>query len=1125
MKLAVAALGLCLAVSLNANRFYVDKLAAPGGDGSTWGTACNTLQDALDQTVGGRGDEVWIAAGTYQPDDGVSVTPGNRYASFILRDGVTLAGGFAGTETSLEERDLSTNKTILSGAISPDQADWSLHVLRSEGNAALDGLTVSHGNANLEHEVHGNGGGVFSENFILFLDHCRLENNSALLNGGAIYGEVDALNSTFNGNYAGGSGGAIFGDCELQECDFLQNSTAMDYDSYGGAISGLLTADQCQFYGNQSMNGGAIESEDSLMSNCTLSDNSAGYCGGAIYGFADLTGCQVSYNEAFLGGAILGGASLDECSIEGNLCDGYGGGIAGNVTAANSTFYRNFSLAGGGAVCGDASLRSCLISDNFAANFEGDGSGGGVLGMTSAVDCIFNLNVSYRRGGAASGGGSFMNCVFEYNTAPAGTGGAVFGDCQVVNSHFAHNEAITPTSDWWYAYAENPNGLGAGEEAGHGGAIAGTVTIMNSSFTGNVSDSGDSILYQGDSYIINSVISNHDGIALYSISDTASISNRLDTAASSPRAANLIEGGMAAITGTGTVDFGDPGIYLVSSAIDTGVNSLLPPDTFDLDGDSDTSESLPRDLNGNPRIQNDFVDLGPIEYGGDFPPVEVTVNTSARPEGTGQVTQSGEGLYSLWDLFEIMAAPDPGYLFSNWGGDYAGNANPATISANGDLWITANFIPDTNDDDGDGLTNYDEVIIYGTDPELPDTNGDGILDGEAVANGLDPATDYSGVVNLVVADPIRFGVDPQPWITEGIESVLSDPHPYGLYSESEIMFMHVGELMLKREDGPLLLNFAIEVSDDLDEWEVAEVIEREVDPGPDKVFLRVDVGLPKVDIPGFVPVPAGTFLMGLPEGEPGSYAGDTQHLVTLNRPFYIKQTEVTYAEWQEVRDWTLLPENSGLGYALPTGVMGANIAASTPQHPVTHVSWYAALAWCNARSEMEGRQPAYYIDAAHSAVYRDGTADFQNAWVDWEADGYRLPTEAEWEYACRAGTTTSFYTGPITATQFRFCENLDAAGWYGGNSGNNTHPVGEKVPNLIGLSDTHGNVWEWVWDRHEDFTPSPTIDPLGPDTGTDRLMRGGSYNNNAENCQSSSRFPNPPVNSGAYGGFRAAISR
>ncbi len=1188
MKLALTVLCLITPILLHANRFYVDELASPGGDGSSWDSAFNYLQDALDQTVAGRGDEVWIAAGTYYPDEGVSVTSGDRYASFILRNGVTLAGGFTGAETSLEERDVASNETILSGAIGADPADYSLHVLRAEGDATLDGLTVSDGNANLDHEVHGKGGGIYAQFLTVKLTSCTLRNNFAHLEGGGVCGDISAEDCSFlynsTGNSGNSTGGAVSGSIQADWCIFDSNSSELGgavsnleggiaklddclfsnntaTQTGGGILAGTIDAVQCDFTGNESDYGGAA-SAGGTMTACSFSNNYADTAGGAIdsLGIKLIDSIVMDNGSDFEGGAIYGDIVLDGCEISGNSSPYFGGAVSGNVEATDSTFIGNRSEVGGG-IAGNASLQACIFNGNsatlgagaiegsvnaihssFGANsahsagaIDGDGtflgcdfsgneawaSGPERYGSSGAVavsgsifiDTYFSGNHAQGAGGAIGAGGSVaINCNFSGNSAYLG--GAIAGEMLIVNCKFSGNSA--EMSDYYYEGMIVP--------VGRGSAISGNPTIINSTFEDNTAWFGGTILARRDTRILNSIISDPDGISVYAERSTILISNRLDSAPESPRAPNLIEGGLDSIMGTTNIDFGDATTYLVNDPVDTGNNEILPADTYDLDQDGDTTESLPMDHFHKRRIQNGTVDLGAMESGDESPRIPIEVAISAEPDGAGMVSPEN-GAYQSGDAIELTAIPTAGYLFSGWGGDVSGDDNPATFISDSDVSITAIFTPDNADNDFDGLSNYEEAILYGSNPGESDTSGDWIMDGEAVAAGLDPTGDYSSAINVIVTDPIRFGVDSAPFLPEAVATILADPDTYKLYSEMDIMYMNVGGLTLKWEDGPLLLNFAIEVSDDLNYWEVAELIEREVDPGPDNLFVRLNIGPPKVANPGFVPVPAGSFLMGLPEGEPGSYAGDTQHLVTLNRPFYIKQTEVTYAEWQEVRDWTLLPENSGLGYALPTGVMGANIAASTPQHPVTHVSWYAALAWCNARSEMEGRQPAYYIDAAHSAVYRDGTADFQNAWVDWEADGYRLPTEAEWEYACRAGTTTSFYTGPITATQFRFCENLDAAGWYGGNSGNNTHPVGEKVPNLIGLSDTHGNVWEWVWDRHEDFTPSPTIDPLGPDTGTDRLMRGGSYNNNAENCQSSSRFPNPPANSGSYGGFRAAISR
>ncbi len=138
-----------------------------------------------------------------------------------------------------------------------------------------------------------------------------------------------------------------------------------------------------------------------------------------------------------------------------------------------------------------------------------------------------------------------------------------------------------------------------------------------------------------------------------------------------------------------------------------------------------------------------------------------------------------------------------------------------------------------------------------------------------------------------------------------------------------------------------------------------------------------------------------------------------------------------------------------------------------------------------------------------------------------EANGYRLPTEGEWEYACRAGRTTRFNIGDSVS-------DLDRAGWYDGNSGSTTHTVGEKEPNAWGLCDMHGNVYEWCWDWYDDdhygTRPDPDSDPTGASSGLNRVFRGGGFYSSPQYCRSAKRSCFRPGNWYYYVGFRLVRS-
>ena len=214
-------------------------------------------------------------------------------------------------------------------------------------------------------------------------------------------------------------------------------------------------------------------------------------------------------------------------------------------------------------------------------------------------------------------------------------------------------------------------------------------------------------------------------------------------------------------------------------------------------------------------------------------------------------------------------------------------------------------------------------------------------------------------------------------------------------------------------------------------------------------------------------------MMGSPDTEPGRQTDEVLHGIALSDSVLASPYEVTQQEWTDA------------GMAPHTGYLGGDL----PAHSMT---WLEAVEYCNLRSDADGRTRAYTVTG-------------EDVSWDHQADGWRLPTEAEWEWLCRAGSETAFSGGEITETGCGIDPVLDTLGWYCGNSGTGPHSVGGKIANAFGLYDLHGNVWEWCWDWYATYSTSAVLDPTGPEFGHQRVIRGGSWFYFASDCRSASR--------------------
>jgi uncharacterized repeat protein (TIGR02543 family) len=732
------------------NVVFVDDNASAGGDGKSWATAHKHLQDALANAS--SGDEIWVAEGTYKPDQGAGKTAGDRTVSFNLVNGVGMYGGFTGTETAREPLG-DGNQTILSGEIDANSTLWSLHVVYGESldsSSTIDGFHITKGNDNRSSTENHFGSGLW----LITLPN-NAPNHMGILKNSI---SPNIKNLVFSENI-GIALGIYRSTPKVTNCIFINNGTGVDSSSSDGrgeqGYFGTFLRkrysifDSCTFKANSI--GISLDKSSAVVGNCVFSQNILG-----MYSYSSktiLTECLFEENQAedplgpsrnsfYTSGIRVNNSTLDlfKCIFDQN--QGYRNSVVEVVD-----WWTSINFVG------------CLFWGNKTIKSHVGRSGNGLVSVAKA---------------------NFTNCTFVNNS--------VSGENIICLSTEADPKVTIDNCLFWGNLFEQNRSDIEGE------------------WKSNIIESAVESQFPGDPNAKNAIyVTNSNIIQDWSGDNRAFSSDPLFVNVNDPHGPDekwfTEDDGLRLQANSPAIDKGHNNSLTLAYIEKTEYGVSRRMSFVSADGEGSFDEYIKNDIAGYIRTQNSTIDIGAYEFGNSKVLMHA-VSSSANPNEGGTIS-GNDSLIEEGKSTTISASPNTGYLFTGWSGDATGTTTPLTLTVDAAKSITANFAQDTSDTDGDGLSNYAELVTHGTKADDNDTDNDGLLDNEEVQIGTNPKLSDAALVNFFKA---KSSTDQSTARTNalaegrtaGIAAVKADPTAHNLVTKGA--YDHMVEQLINSSD-------------------------------------------------------------------------------------------------------------------------------------------------------------------------------------------------------------------------------------------------------------------------------------------------------------------------------------